>query len=94
MDYALSFGVGRQTTFRVEDITQTLPTGADFPETSTRSPFLYAAQMMLSYGPLINMLNCEQGEGNRKESEVQSALAQAIKQYNQLPQDMQWTVAK
>ncbi|GFZ45812.1 hypothetical protein JCM24511_03542 [Saitozyma sp. JCM 24511] len=98
MDYVLSFGVGRQTTFRVEDITQTLPTEEDIritlpcasPE-SPRSPFPYAAKMMISYGPLINMLNREQ-DPVRFDSDIQSARAAAIKEYNHLPQDMQWNV--
>jgi hypothetical protein len=100
MDYVLSFGVGRQTTFRVEDITQTLPTEADIritlpcasPE-SPRSPFPYAAKMMISYGPLINMLNREQ-DPVRFDSDIQSARAAAIKEYNHLPQDMLWNVGK
>lgn len=97
MDNALSFGVGRQTTFRVEDITQILPTDTDIPSASgenVRSPFSFAAQMMMSYGPLINMLNREQGAAPQNDQDLQSALARAIRAYNELPQDMQWNVSK
>ncbi|KAL7424239.1 hypothetical protein Q5752_001825 [Cryptotrichosporon argae] len=129
MDYALSFGVGRQTTFRPEDITQLLPTdqdiappaacpvsiatggtsacggtsagtgtphqafGAAAGDDAPRSPFPFAAAMMASYGPLINMLNTGQADAARAERDVQVARAAAIKQYNQLPADMQWNVA-
>ena len=96
MDYALAFGVGRQTTFRPEDITQTLPTEEDLNHSATpaavdtpRSPFPYAAKMMLSYGPLINLLN--RGRGDR---DIHAPRAAAIKLYNSLPQDMQWNVVK
>lgn len=97
MDYALSFGVGRQTAFRPDDITQTLPTeddlNANAGSTPTavdtpRSPFLYATKMMLSYGPLINMLN--RGKGGDRD--VNAARAAAIREYNRLPPDMQWNV--
>lgn len=99
MDYALSFGVGRQTTYRVEEITQNLPTEEDIhplgvsPDTP-RSPFSFAAKQMISYGPLINMLNREESDVARLEGEIQAARAAAIKEYNQLPQDMQWNVGK
>ena len=99
MDYALAFGVGRQTTYRVEEITQTLPTEEDIHPTgispdTPRSPFSFAAKMMISYGPLINMLNREESDVLRMEAEIQAARAAAIREYNQLPQDMQWNVGK
>lgn len=92
MDYALSFGVGRQTAFRPEDITQTLPSEDDISGAEgARSPFPYAARMMLSYGPLINALNrgYAPGYGGTK---VETARAAAIKEYARLPADMQWNV--
>lgn len=95
MDYALAFGVGRQTTFRPEDITQSLPTEEDLRPASParagdapRSPFPFAARMMRSYGEWINALN--KGEGNR---DVRDARSAAIKEYNNLPPDMQWNVS-
>ncbi len=99
MDYALSFGVGRQTTYRVEEITQTLSTEEDIHPSGVlldtpRSPFSFAARMMISYGPLINMLNREGSDVIRMEGDIQAARAAAIKEYNQLPQDMQWNVGK
>ncbi|BEI81678.1 hypothetical protein CcaverHIS002_0208380 [Cutaneotrichosporon cavernicola] len=92
MDYALAFGVGRQTTFRPEDISQTLPTAEDLSpsgENGPRSPFPFAARMMLSYGPLINSLNRVRG-GDR---DYFAARAACISEYSALPPDMQWNVA-
>lgn len=113
MDYSLAFGVGRQTAWRVEDITQPLVTEEDMRGPisdspakggSTRPPvdpskprpvFPYAAKMMLSYGPLINMLNREQGGSpGQYEADISNARMGAIRLYNQLPQDMQWNVGK
>lgn len=94
MDYALAFGVGRQTTFRPEDISQTLPTAEDLNPTGEakdpRSPFPFAAKMMLSYGPLINSLNRGRG-GDR---DYLAARAACIREYSALPADMHWNVAK
>lgn len=102
MDYALAFGVGRQTAIRPNDITQALPTEHDIhpAENATtaagpHSPFPYAAKMMRSYGPLINMLNMgDPEEANGIENDVQQARAQAMAVYNQMPEDMSWNVAK
>lgn len=93
MDYALSFGVGRQTTFRTEDITQVLPSQDDLSSTP-RSPFPFAAKMMLCYGSLINMLNRVRRDPGEHDSKLRAAQAEAIKLYNHLPQDMQWNVNK
>lgn len=99
MDYALGFGVGRQTAYRFEEITQTLPTDEDIfpfgiPPDAPRSPFPFAAKQMISYGPLINMLNRDASAVARMEADIQAARSMAIKEYNQLPQDMQWNVGK
>lgn len=101
MDHALAFGVGRQTTFRLEDITQALPTEEDthpggLAHDTPRSAFPFAAKQMLSYGPLINMLNSNHAgvDPAKLEAEIQSARASAMAEYNQLPDDMQWNVGK
>lgn len=102
MDYALAFGVGRQTAIRPNDITQTLPTeddirpgGEPHVEGSPRSPFIYAAKMMKSYGHLINMLNIgDPTEGGNMEGGINQARAQAMAAFNELPEDMQWNVGK
>lgn len=92
MDYALAFGVGRQTAFRPDDITQAFPSDEDVRMASSpqaggaRSPFPFAARMMLAYGPLINALNRAQG------GDAHAARADAIKEYNRLPEDMTWNV--
>jgi len=100
MDYALAFGVGRSTTYRVEEITQPIPTQEDFhpidspsstDNTAPRSPFPFCAKMMISYGPLINMLNM--GDASL-EGQIAEARSAAIREYNRLPGDMQWNVAK
>ena len=98
MDYALAFGVGRSTTFRSEEITQPLPTQEDIRPGWTdasgtpRSPFPYCARMMLSYGPLINMLN--RADYSKLESVISEARGAAIAEYNRLPPDMHWQVTK
>jgi hypothetical protein len=103
MDHALAFGVGRQTTFRLEDITQSLPTdedlhpnGTPLPLDTPRSAFPHAAKQMWSYGPLINMLNSNHANQDpaKMELEIQNARASAMVEYNQLPEDMQWNVGK
>lgn len=100
MDYALAFGVGRQTAIRPNDITQTLPSEEDIHpggqvEGIPRSPFIYAARMMKSYGHLINMLNVgDPAAGGNLENEINQARAQAMAAFNELPEDMQWNVGK
>jgi hypothetical protein len=103
MDHALAFGVGRQTTFRLEDITVSLPTSSDLhpkgiPEGLPGSAFPYAAKQMMIYGPLINLLNANPNHGDREpvklEADIQNARAAAMVEYNQLPDDMQWNVGK
>jgi len=100
MDYALAFGVGRQTAIRPNDITQTPPTEEDIHpggivDGAPRSPFIYAAKMMKSYGHLINMLNIgDLTEGVNMEGEINQARAQAMAAFNELPDDMQWNVGK
>jgi hypothetical protein len=88
MDYALSFGVGRQTGLRPDDITQTLPADEDLSSdpTHARSPFPFAARMMRLYGPLINALNRAKG------GDANAARAAAIREYARLPEDMVWNV--
>lgn len=100
MDYALAFGVGRQTAIRPNDITQTLPSEEDIHpggrvEGIPRSPFIYAARMMKSYGHLINMLNIgDPAAAGNLENEINQARAQAMAAFNELPEDMQWNVGK
>jgi hypothetical protein len=101
--------VGRQTALRADDITQPLvseedllPSSAASSTTTTqiddqtiRPVFPYAAKLMLSYCPLINMLNRQKEEVlNAHEAEINEARMSAIRLYNQLPQDMQWNVGK
>lgn len=94
MDYALSFGTGRQTTFRIEEITRRLPTQDDIPgQGGTRSPFPYAARQMLAYGPLINLLNGPD-DPPEVEGEIVACRAVAVQEYNALPSDMQWSATK
>lgn len=101
MDHALAFGVGRQTTFRLEDITQQFPEEEDvhpggLPIDTPRSAFPYAAKQMYSYGPLINMLNSNHADVDpaKLESDIANARATAMVEYNCLPDDMQWNVGK
>jgi hypothetical protein len=97
MDHALAFGVGRQTTFRLEEITQSLPSPDDVHPNGPGHPpsaFPYAAKQMMIYGPLINMLNSSHDDSVDVESDIQSARASAMIEYNQLPECMQWNVGK
>ena len=101
MDHALAFGVGRQTTFRLEDITVSLPTHTDvhpkgIPEGEPGSAFPFAAKQMMIYGTLINMLNANHRDRDpvRLDADIQNARAAGMVEYNQLPDDMQWNVGK
>lgn len=97
LDFALAFGTGRQPTFRVAEITQTLPTDEDLPVApgTARHPFPFACQMMLSYGRLIELLNTRiADEDGSIEREAQRCKIKAIKAYAQLPPDMRWDVQK
>ena len=97
MDYALSFGTGRQTTFRYEEITRRLPTEEDVHpsnEPATRSPFVFAARQMLTYGPLINLLNGPVDDPTEVEKDISAARGVAIAEYHNLPADMQWSATK
>jgi hypothetical protein len=97
LDFALAFGTGRQPTFRVAEITQTLPTDEDLPVApgTARHPFPFACQMMLSYGRLIELLNSRNAHDiESNEREAQKCKIKAIKAYSQLPPDMRWDVQK
>lgn len=102
MDYALSFGVGRQTSFRPEDVTQSLPVEDDILPPGTafqtiRSPFPFAAKQMTVFGPFDNLLNrgrsfsADLDVGIREQAAKSTA---AMEEYNRLPADMVWSVAK
>jgi hypothetical protein len=102
-DFALAFGTGRQTTFRMSEITQSLPTEGDLATANAgrgasdgpRHPFIWAAKQMFSYGRLIELLNSHAPDTDgRKSQEVQRCKIRAIKQYAQLPSDMRWNVTK
>ena len=99
LDLSLSFGTGRETTFRIPSITQPLPSDEDMITPSStpggpRSPFPFAAKQMLSYGPLINILNGPHDEGGVWVKEAQAAIRRAVMFYNALPLDMQWSASK
>ena len=63
-------------------------------DANTRSVFPFAAKLMHSYCPLINMLNRQDHAPTAHEAEINEARMGAIRLYNQLPQDMQWNVGK
>ena len=99
LDLSLSFGTGRETTFRIPSITQSLPTDEDMITHSMtggapRTSFPFAAKQMLSYGPLINILNGPHDEGGVWIKEAQAAIRHAVMVYNALPIDMQWSASK
>ena len=101
VDHTLAFSEGRLTSLRTEDITQELPREEDMhpinvrqefkSEKTLRSPFPFAAQMMYTVGPLINMLNVKQGHpASGTEEEIHCVRARIASQYDQLPLDMIW----
>lgn len=87
LDFSLSFGTGRRTTFDLDDITQRVPAPDDV-HSPTPSPFPYAARQMLALGPIINLLN-----GGGSTDALQRATAAAVEIYRQLPGDMVWNAA-
>ncbi|KAK8853507.1 hypothetical protein IAR55_004214 [Kwoniella newhampshirensis] len=96
-DFALSFGTGRQTTLRVEDITQLLPSAEDVASPSSPAdgllhPFPYAARQMLAYGHLINILNSGRVTMEGSQKAIQLARTRAIGAYNALPAELAWSV--
>ena len=95
LDFALAFGTGRQPTFRVDEITQRLPTESDVPMTGVRHPFPYAVSQMYSYGSLIELINSRKANeaGIELQKEIQAAKFRAIKAYGELPEDLQWNVS-
>jgi hypothetical protein len=90
LDHTVSFGTGRVTTFRMEQIKVDVPHEDDLPD---RSPFRHAANLMHLYGPLINLLNGERDEPEllQKLSKVKRSFIHA---YQSLPSDMVWHVTK
>ena len=76
--HALSFGVGRPTSFPVKSITQIFPSEEDVSgdlkdDDLPRSPFAFAARMTMLYAPLINMLNEESEDYEATAAAIQSA---------------------
>ena len=99
LDFALSFGTGRPTTFRIEDITQLLPSQEDIwpdgaPAGMPRSPFPFAAKQMMAYGPLITLLNGSHKNKAEWKVQFQAAWSKAVEDYHDLPEDMQWSATK
>ena len=109
LDVSLSFGVGRETAFRLATISQTIPTEDDMrcPDDSTgnisshsatvppvRSAFAYAAKLAFAYGPLVNVINGPWDVQHEWETEAQRITQQAVEVYNALPPYMQWSAYK
>jgi hypothetical protein len=108
LDVSLSFGVGRETAFRLAAITQTIPDEADFDGSlaesnavsgssntgMTRNVFAYAAKLAYAYGPLVNVVNGPWDNQAEWESQAQQITQQAVEVYNGLPPDMQWSALK
>jgi hypothetical protein len=100
LDSSLSFGVGRETTFNIKAIRQSLPTEDDMPENlehGCRSAFPFAAAQMLSYGSYINALNgphdSDSADGEWLD-DARLCIKRSIALYNSLPADMQWNASK
>ncbi|ORX38734.1 hypothetical protein BD324DRAFT_622136 [Kockovaella imperatae] len=93
LDYVVSLGVGRPTSLRPDSITQQLPSQSDLQSSGASSPFAYAAEMMHSFGPLINLLNSEQFKTRPYTliDQVREERSAIMRWYRQLPQEMQWS---
>jgi hypothetical protein len=108
LDVSLSFGVGRETAFRLATISQTPPTENDFEscvaeikttgESSVRQPsrnvFSYAAKLAYAYGPVVNVVNGPWDNQSEWLFQAQQITQQAVEVYNTLPLDMQWSALK
>lgn len=109
LDVSLSFGVGRETAFRLAAITQTIPMESDFHidnvlsaddnggsgfRLPNRNVFSYAAKLAYAYGPLVNVVNGPWDSQSEWESQAQQITQQAVEVYNALPSDMQWSAIK
>lgn len=108
LDVSLSFGVGRETAFRLAAITQTVPDETDFDgpinernaiegssnKEMIRHVFAYAAKLAFAYGPLVNVVNGPWDNQAEWESQAQQITQQAVEVYNALPPDMQWSAQK
>ncbi|KAK1921479.1 hypothetical protein DB88DRAFT_513497 [Papiliotrema laurentii] len=96
LDFSLSFGVGRISTFQIKGIKQSLPTDQDMvgvnkPAPHCRTAFPYAAAQMLSYGSYIDILNGPHDESDGDWlSEARLSIRRSVVKYNSLPPDMQW----
>ena len=93
LDTIVSFGVGRETSFQPEAITQLVPSGEDMGSYASRPPFIYAAEMMWSYGTLNNLLNTEVDTGLSVEL-IRAERAKIMRRYHELPIDMVWSTEK
>ena len=100
LDFSLSFGVGRISTFQIKGIKQSLPTDQDMvgvnkPAPPCRTAFPYAAAQMLSYGSYIDILNGPHDESDGDWlSEARLSIRRSVVKYNSLPPDMQWNATK
>jgi hypothetical protein len=106
LDVSLSFGVGRETAFRLDSITQTIPTESDFAPTadqrgqsipeahSVRHAFVHAARLAFSYGQLVNVVNGSRASQSDWATAAQRITQSAVEVYNSLPSDMSWSALK
>ncbi|ORY35076.1 hypothetical protein BCR39DRAFT_147419 [Naematelia encephala] len=103
MDYSLSLVEGRRTSIRSEEITQELPREDDVPRSDPdlnggrlRSPFPFAAEMIMTFGPAIDIFNnqsTEKDDNREREASIRKLRAKVAAQYDELPLDMMWNAA-
>lgn len=110
LDYALSFGTGRQTTFRIEEITRRLPTQDDICPPSLagaeggREGGLGRGGEASSPFPFAAaqmlaygpLINLLNGPEDSSEVDDNIAIcrAAAVQEYTSLPSDMAWSATK
>nr|XP_031857874.1 uncharacterized protein CI109_006746 [Kwoniella shandongensis]KAA5524946.1 hypothetical protein CI109_006746 [Kwoniella shandongensis] len=103
MDYSLSFAEGRKTSIRSDEITQELPredemprSGLDQDEGRLRSPFPFAAEMIMTFGPAIDIFNdpsTNSAQQEQRAASIRELRARVAAQYDELPLDMMWNAA-
>ncbi|KII95648.1 hypothetical protein PLICRDRAFT_86996 [Plicaturopsis crispa FD-325 SS-3] len=101
LDSSLSFGTGRPTTIRLEEIDVRLPEDSDIHLTPAAAQagvvlctnaFPYAARQMLLYGTVLNMLNSAAPKGDDFIPAFVEAKKAFIKAYQEIPPALSWGV--
>lgn len=102
LDFVVALGLGRPTAFRLELATQSFPVDSEISSLRTdgvtagpQSPFPYLAKLMFLAGILFNLVNSDgQKEPQRHAEEVTKARLAVMRHYQDLPEELRWSVEK